>query len=177
MEWPRCPRCRRDFALRSPVRSSLQRVARTVGLHRFHCQFCDHRFTAFFVGEERAETEEEKRREYERVPTSLAATVAWAGGQGEGIVTDLSIAGCSLRVASRIPAEGPFRLQVRIAVAVPPIAVDAAEVVYAGPERLGLQFLGMREEERDRLRQYVHGTARALKAAGGPQAAGGGSGA
>lgn len=165
MEWPRCPRCRRDFALRSPVRNRLQRVARTVGLHRFHCQFCDHRFTAIFVGEDRAQTEEERRRDYERVPTALPAEIAWAGGQAEGTVMDLSIAGCSLRVASWIPAEGPFRLQFRIAAEVPPIAVDAAGVAYAGPGRLGLQFLGMRDEERDRLRQFVHGTARALKAA------------
>lgn len=162
MEELRCPICKRDFVHRSPIKTTLQRLLSAAHFYPFHCQFCDYRFTAFHL--KGLQVQEEDVREYERIPARLPAEIASEGGQtAQAVVTDLSIAGCSLETAAA-PSPGELlRLQFQISKDVSPFVVDAAAVRFAGHGKVGLQFLRIREEEKERLRQFVRGLSVARK--------------
>ena len=155
----RCPECKRVFVRRSPVRGRFQRLLSAVGFYPFHCQFCEHRFTAF-ARPSPPEEEVEDIRDYERIPVRVPATLAWEGGETEGTVTDLSAAGCSVETPTRIPKETLVGLRLHIAERVPPITIEAAVLRYAGQGMLGFQFLRIQELEKARLRDFVLGVAR-----------------
>ena len=156
-----CPRCHQDFVHRSPIRGPYQQVVSALHFYPFMCQLCDHRFTAFSWRNLNAVGDD--YREFERVPARIPTEVSWAAGKTEGTVTDLSIGGCSLRTNTAIPDGESLQLKIRISQKVPPIVVDAAVVRFSDGNKLGLQFLDIREREKERVRDYVRGSSYLLK--------------
>jgi len=156
MKRVRCPRCRKDFVRRSSPQGGWDRTLHLAGLHPFHCQLCGHRFRARGDAEAPPAEDHTERRDYERVPVRLLAEVTWEGGQAQGIVTDISMSGCSLEIEAPISEGDLLGLQVRAEEDAPAIAVDAAVVRSAGPWRVGLRFLRIQDAEKSRLRDLLH---------------------
>ncbi len=159
----RCPECKRVFVRRSPVRGKFQRLLTALGFYPYHCEFCEHRFTAYAKAFKAGE-EEEDVRDYERIPVRVPATLSWEGGEAAGTVTDVSPAGCSVESSAQVPKETLIGLRLHIAERVPPITVEAAVLRRAAQGILGFQFLKMQEMERGRLRDFVLGVRRTLMA-------------
>ncbi len=156
MRLPNCSRCRNDFVRRRAARTPLDRLLAVASIHPFRCQLCGSRFRALSWGARADEEGGGDRREYVRIQARLPARSSGEGPEQEGVVTDVSIAGCSLETAHPIVEGDLVELHLRVREGEPPIVVDAAVVRYAGPWRVGLEFLRMREEAKERLRDLVH---------------------
>lgn len=164
-----CPGCGKDFVRQMPPRGRWDRLLCAAGVFPFRCQLCGRRFRARGEQEPPPAADRIERREYQRLPVRLPAAFGWDRGEGEGIVTDLSIAGCSLEAEAPVAEGDLLRLSLRPEEGAPAIVVEAAVVRYAGPWRVGLQFLRIQGAERDRLRallQQVFQDAEARRAAG-----------
>ena len=169
MRLPNCSRCRQDFVRRRAPRTPLDRLLAVAFIHPFRCQLCGSRFRALWWGGRPDEEGRADRREYVRIQARLPARFSGEGPEQEGVVTDVSIAGCSLETEHPIVEGDLVELHLRVGEGEPPIVVDAAVVRYAGPWRVGLEFLRMQEEAKERLRDLVHRLYRAR--APGPAAA------
>ena len=160
MEGLSCPRCRKDFVRRYRSSGRWHRLLSVAGIRPFRCQLCGHRFTAFAGAEEPADRVALDRREYVRVATRIATRFSWDAGEGEGSITDLSIAGCSLETEAPVTEGTLLRLSLEPDPGSGPIIVEAAVVRHAGPWRIGVQFLRIQDRELDGLREYLHARAR-----------------
>jgi len=148
-----CPKCRAEFVRRSSIAGTAERLMGKVRLLPFRCQACGHRFRKFApsFGDSKAE-----RREFTRVPTRLPANFRGRDEQGQGVVTDLSIAGARLYTGTRIGSGELLQLTIQNPGDRGSLAVDVVVVVRnANPMRLGLAFIEMKPEEKRRLGELV----------------------
>ena len=147
-----CPKCRAEFVRRSSIAGTAERLMGKVRLLPFRCQACGHRFRKFSPssGDSKAE-----RREFMRVPTRLPARFRGRDERGQGVVTDLSIAGARLYTGARIGPGELLQLTIQNPGARGSLAVDVVVVRNANPMRLGLAFIEMKPEEKRRLGELV----------------------
>lgn len=136
----------------------LERILGAASVYPFRCQLCTHRFIRLQWGARYAKGD---RREFERVATRLPVTFQRGSGRREGVITDLSIAGCrlytgagifqgeTLAIAIQVPNPGTGRKPTTI-------TVDVTGVCSVHPMRLGLRFVKMRPEEMERLKHLMH---------------------
>lgn len=150
---PTCPNCGRDFVRRSHRQGLLERVLSVIYVYPFRCQLCMHRFLTLQLGK-RFIKQKVDRREYERIETKLPLAFKGDQAQGEGMTIDLSMAGCALESDATVPEGSLVQLELKNSSA-SPVEVEAAVVRSARQRTIGLQFLRLREEEQERLRQFV----------------------
>ncbi len=151
---PVCPQCGRDFVQRTHRQSLLEQLLSLVYVYPFRCQLCTHRFLALQWGR-RYVREAIDKRQYQRIATQIP--VAFAGDQieGTGVVRDISMGGCGLETDAQLSAGALLQLQLRISDQEAPVIVDAAAVRMVRPKFIGVQFLRLRPQEKDRLSQVI----------------------
>lgn len=150
-----CPKCHGEHVNRSPREGVVERLLSVGYIYPFRCQLCTHRFKALRWGERYVRTAQD-RREYERVPTQLWASIWSEQWRKEGRITDLSVAGAGVETDASIPKDAHIRLTIEKTGQHAAITIDAALVRSSRDGRLGLQFLGVQGDQEARLRQLVH---------------------
>jgi c-di-GMP-binding flagellar brake protein YcgR len=100
---------------------------------------------------------DEERRMYQRFPVNYPITFAHAEGKGKGLVGEISMGGCTVETYAQMTQGAIFHLSFRIRDAVSTIKIDAAMVRNVQPDRVGLEFLKIKEAERERLKNLVRG--------------------
>jgi hypothetical protein len=83
---------------------------------------------------------------------SLSATSA---ATGEGTLLDLSIEGCRIEHARRLPANTYLSLRLLLDAEDSPILVDLAAVRWVGDRECGIQFLSIEPAQLIRLHKFL----------------------
>lgn len=130
----------------------MERVLALLYVYPFRCPRCGHRFRARQWG---ARYVREERREYERVSTRLPVTIVWKGREVGGLVTDLSVAGCSVQMDSRLPVGESLQLRFTAAGEAVGLSVDVVLVRSTRPDGVGLEFAEVQQEQAERLARLV----------------------
>jgi hypothetical protein len=156
MTRPICPNCSKKYVTRVARLGLLEHLLSIFYVYPFKCQLCGYRFKFTQKGV-RYKRIEEDRREYERLPMSLP--VAFSGDQieGEGVLCDISMGGCTFRTAT-LPAGGSIvRMALKISNDVQPVNIDAAVIRNTRKDHIGVEFLSFEAAERERLQLFIRG--------------------
>lgn len=153
---PVCPRCGRDFVQRTHREGLLELLLSVVYVYPFRCQLCAHRFQTMQWGKRYVKGATDKRQ-YQRLETRIPATFSGDQIGGTGVAKDISAGGCGLELAAemQIPTGTLLELQLRISDQEPPVIVEAAAVRAARGKFLGVQFLRIQPQSRERLSQFI----------------------
>lgn len=151
---PRCPHCGKDYTRRTRREGLLEQIASVVYVYPFRCQLCRHRFRVFEFGR-RYERGPADKREYDRLPTWIPATLSADALEDTGVITDLSIAGCAVQTGAKPEPGALIQLSLRVSESALPIVVEAAVVRAVHPAGLGLQFLRISAEDKERLSRQL----------------------
>jgi hypothetical protein len=120
----------------------------------YHCQFCAHRFLVIL-----GRISFSPGRKHKRVPVQYPVYFRPAFGTdavlAAGTMLDLSIGGCTIETPVPVPKAFCLGLQLQVTEQAPPIQIENARVRTVNGKRLGLEFLSLRPEEKDRLRQLT----------------------
>jgi hypothetical protein len=95
------------------------------------------------------------QRQYERIPVRIPASFSWDQGTGLGIITELSMAGCTLDTDTKPVVGALFRISVQPSEPDPAVMIEAAVVRSVRGPGLGLEFLRIQPSEQERLRQFM----------------------
>lgn len=153
---PRCPRCGWRFVRRAQRAGFIERLLSLFNIYPFRCQTCSWRFRALVFGLRFARRRPPDRREYDRLPVSIPATFTGSGVNGAGMVTTISVAGCTLAVEPPPDPGALLTLALAIADSEPPVTMEASVVHAIHSGTAGLAFLQFRGGDEARLRQFVH---------------------
>jgi hypothetical protein len=153
---PECLQCHADIARRVSPSGTVERFLTLFSVYSFRCQVCAHRYRRFTLGADRLAFPSDQRQ-FDRLPTSVRATIVGAQGQSEDVITDLSMGGCTLRTTAPL-AKGAFlHLGLKPSHHGPAILVETAMVRSVRPESVGLEFLEFEGGQKDRLAEFVRG--------------------
>lgn len=151
---PTCPQCGKDYVRRTRREGLFEQIASIFYFYPFRCQLCMYRFRLFQWGTRYTRGPVDKR-EYDRIPTWIPATLSAEGVEDTGVVTDLSIAGCALQTSARPEQGALMQVTLQIAEAPAPVTIEVAVVRAVKPAGLGLQFLRIRAEDKERLSRHL----------------------
>jgi hypothetical protein len=143
-----CPYCRRHTARRHARRTPFERAASLAYVYPYRCEACRRRFHAFRWGR-RYRRVERDRRAYERVETSIPATVLVNGHGIQSAVTSLSPGGCSVTTKASLALGDVVRLH--IGAGDSPLVVDVATVRSIRAPVIGLEFVRLQTGHARRL--------------------------
>ncbi len=104
-----------------------------------------------------AEKQAANKRKFLRIPVSWTTFFSEETQKiiGEGQIIDLSIGGCSIETNVNIPLETQLTMEICPPVFGLPIQIEAARVQWTTDTRFGVEFIGMQELDRERLRRSV----------------------
>lgn len=156
MPRPLCPRCSREYIRRVSRVGLGERLISLFYVYPFRCQLCGHRFQLLQWGIKYKRIEED-RREYERMPVNFPATFAAGGVHGQGLIVDISIAGCSFHTEAQLAEGNILRMGLQVSNQTPPVNVEAAIVRSIRLNRAGVEFLQFENGERERLQRFIRG--------------------
>ncbi len=151
---PECPECHADIVRRISQTGPVERLLNAFSLYSFRCQLCAHRFRTLTLATERAALPPDKRQ-FERLQTSVRATIVGAQGQSEDLITDLSIGGCTLQTTAPLTKGAFLHLGLQPSDYEPAILVETAMVRSVRPEAIGLEFLEFEGGHKERLGRFV----------------------
>ncbi|MGE3541227.1 MAG: PilZ domain-containing protein [Candidatus Tectimicrobiota bacterium] len=151
---PQCPRCGSHFVRRIRPQSPGEHLLRLAHVHPFQCQVCASRFTKYQAEDQRTLPAPD-RRIYERIATAMRVTITDNVRSAEGVASDLSLDGCSLRTTLQIAVGERLRLSLHPDGEAEPIIVDRAIVRSVQPPLAGVQFLQFGTRGRERLSRIV----------------------
>jgi hypothetical protein len=149
-----CPRCGKDFIQRAQREGLLDQILSAVYVYPFRCQLCTHRFRLVQAGK-RYQKEGADKRQYQRFATQVPVTFSGEQISGEGVTKDLSMGGCGLETETKVPTGILLQLRIHILEMEPPVKVEAATVRMARANTLGIEFLRLSSQERNRLAQFI----------------------
>jgi hypothetical protein len=153
---PECPQCHADIARRISRSGPVERLLNFFSLYSFRCQLCAHRYRTFAVGTENIALPSDKRQ-FERLPTSVRATIVGPQGRSEDLITDLSMGGCTLQTTTALTKGAFLHLNLQPSEREAAIVVETAMVRSVRSERVGLEFLEFEGGQRERLARFVRG--------------------
>ena len=151
---PECPDCKQDFVQRARRKGLVDYLLSLAFIYPFRCQLCARRFRTMQWGI-RYSKKPADRRENVRIQVGLPVTIASSHANAKGMVKDLSVRGCRVKTEGHFPEGALLRLHVQVVDNAPPIEVDAAVVRSSHASSIGMEFLRVRREERDRLSRFV----------------------
>jgi len=146
-----CPRCDKDFVQRVSRQGVIERAGGLFFFYPFLCQLCGHRFKRLQWGTRYVKTKID-RRQYERMSVTIPAVLSGESVSGEGLVNDLSIAGCRLSTEAQVSEGHILCLELQPSDAgKTPIVIEATVVRSVHFSSVGVQFLRVSEKENVRL--------------------------
>jgi hypothetical protein len=133
----------------------MERLLNRFRIFSFRCQLCTARFRAY-RSQPTNHTSVADRREYKRLPVSFRANLlAQSAVRMDNRVTDISMGGCTLETTTVLP-EGTFiELVIKPASDEEPIKIETAMVCSSRPESMGIRFLEMVADDKNRLSQVI----------------------
>jgi hypothetical protein len=123
-------------------------------IFQFRCQLCTTRFQARRPGN-RQTSQEFDRREYRRLRTNLAASLILDPPSLDGLVSDISMGGCTLQVTTSLPRGTFVKVVLHAPGGQPDIKIDAAMISSIQPLSIGVKFLEFQPEDKQRMGQLV----------------------
>lgn len=154
MKVPACPECGSDRVGRTHRQGFYERLMSAAYVYPFRCQLCQRRFRRFRWRERYVRVHLD-RRDLERVPCRIPVTFNWKdGGQGDGLVRDISAAGCAIETRAGVSAGALLLLQISPE-GEPTIDVDVGEVRVRHGVFMGVRFVKMSEAHAERLRRMI----------------------
>jgi len=91
------------------------------------------------------------------MPVNFPATFAAGGVSGQGLIVDISIAGCSFHTEAQLVEGNILRMGLQVSNETPPVNVEAAIVRSIRSGRAGVEFLQFENGERERLQHFIRG--------------------
>ena len=154
MRAPACPKCGSGLVGRTHRKGLYERLASAAYVYPFRCQVCHRRFRRFRWGERYVRVHLD-RRDLERVPCRIPVTFHWKDdGQGEGMIRDISAAGCGIESKAPVPVGALLLIQMSPE-GEPPIDVDVGEVRARRGGVVGVRFVKVAEAHAERLRGLI----------------------
>ena len=121
----------------------------------FRCQLCTTRFRAY-RNQLPGQTLVTDRRQYKRLPVSLRANLLAENAlRMDNRVTDISMGGCTLETTTTLPQGTFIELVIKPASDEEPIKIETAMVCSSRPESMGIRFLEMVSDDKNRLSQVI----------------------
>jgi hypothetical protein len=151
---PICPKCHSDFVKRSRRAGLIDHVISSFSIYPFRCQLCSYRFHRFQKGVTYKRIYED-RRDYERLPVNLTATFTIGAVRGHGLVTDISMAGCSLDTETRLGIGDILHMQLQLPNQTNAVDVEAAILRSIYYNRASLEFLRFKSGDKERLQDFI----------------------
>jgi hypothetical protein len=151
---PECPQCHADIARRISQSGPVERLLNFFSIYSFRCQLCAHRYRKLVVGPVAIALPSDKRQ-FERLPTNVRATIVGPQGRSEDLITDLSIGGCTLQTASALTKGAFLHLNLQPSEREAAIVVETAMVRSVRSESVGLEFLEFEGGQKERLARIV----------------------
>jgi hypothetical protein len=150
-----CPFCQSLFVTPVPPEGLLDKLATLISLHPFQCESCKRRFRLKQQGGQPATGSE--RRKAIRVPVRIPVTFESNEVSGEGVLTDMSLHGCSLESQQSLRSGLVIKLNLPAGKGQKPGSTvqQLATVMGINGNRAGLKFLAYSFQERNALTQTV----------------------
>lgn len=96
-----------------------------------------------------------EKREFVRIPVELPVSFSGDGEAGGGLVSVLSVKGCTVISDELILPGATLALHIQLPEQYAPLKIDLAEVRWAQGRECGLEFLRLRLEEKQRLHRFI----------------------
>ena len=151
-----CPFCESLFVTQVPPAGLLDTLATLISLHPFQCESCKRRFRIKQQGGQSSSGQDPRRKSL-RVPVRIPVTFESNEVSGEGMLTDMSLHGCTLETKQNLQSGLVIKLNLPASTAGKPnsTAQQLATVMGVNGNRAGLKFLTYSFQERDALTQTV----------------------
>ena len=94
-------------------------------------------------------------RQYRRIPANCPIVFSAQDTVQDGTLLNLSYPGCAVKSTAALPIGTALELCVLMPDRDFPLALDGAVVRWSTSDTLGLEFVSMREVERERLGGYL----------------------
>lgn len=133
----------------------MERLFNRFRLFSFRCQLCTTRFHAY-RNHPPGQTSAADRRQYTRLPVSFRANlIAENSVRTDNRVTDISMGGCTLETTKTLPQGTFIELVIKPASDEEPIKIETAMVCSSRSESMGIRFLEMVADDKNRLSQVI----------------------
>jgi len=159
METPKtlCPFCESLFVTPVPPAGLLDTLSGLMSLHPFQCESCKKRFRLKQLGGQ-SPTGSERRKSI-RVAVRIPVTFESNEVSGEGVLTDMSLHGCSLESQQNL--RSGLLIKLNLPAGKPGSTTQQlATVVGVTGTRVGLKFLAYSFQEKNALTQTVTSSVR-----------------
>ena len=153
---PECPQCHADIARRITPSGPVEHLLNFFSIYSFRCQLCAHRYRKFVIGADGIALPSDKRQ-FERLPTNVRATIVGPQGRSEDLITDLSMGGCTLQTTTALTKGTFLHLNLQPLEREAAIVVETAMVRSVRSECVGLEFLELERGHKERLAYFVRG--------------------
>ena len=121
----------------------------------FRCQLCTTHFRTY-RNQPPDQPSGADRRQYKRLPVSFRANLVTGNAvRIDNRVTDISMGGCTLETATALPQGTFIELVIKPASDEEPIKIETAMVCSSRPESMGIRFLEMVTDDKNRLSQVI----------------------
>jgi hypothetical protein len=152
---PSCPHCASPYIKRVRRATTYERLISLLYVYPFSCQLCGHWFKLFRPGVRYVRVDEDQR-EYQRMRVDLPTTLLEGTLTCDGSAIDVSMRGCTVKTAAPLLLGGIVKARLRLPNDEDPVMVEAA-IRNRSHDRIGLEFLRFRGEDRQRLRHFMQG--------------------
>lgn len=149
-----CPACEQNGALRVAREGIGGYLLSLFYIYPYRCKACWRRFRAIRWGTHYV-LRQTNRRHYRRFETHLPVILSWQDTPGEGIVTNLALAGCRLKSDLNLTEKSSLQLKLQLPGEGPEIRVDTAVVRATQTLFASLSFSRLARDERQRLREFL----------------------
>jgi c-di-GMP-binding flagellar brake protein YcgR len=149
-----CPSCGTSFVRVCYDERAIERILNRLRMFSFRCQLCTTRFRAY--RNQPAALSVVDRRQYKRLPVSFRANLLTEKAMRmDNRVTDISMGGCTLETTTTLPQGTFIELVIKPASDEEPIKIETAMVCSSRPESMGIRFLEMVGDDKNRLSQVI----------------------
>ncbi len=149
-----CPACGTPCVRVSARSGVIEKAFNWLNIFQFRCQLCTTRFQARRPGN-RQTSQEFDRREYRRLRTNLAASLVLDPPAVDGLVSDISMGGCTLQAATSLPKGTFVKVLLHVPGGQPDIKVEAAMICSIQPLSVGVKFLEFQPQDKQRMGELV----------------------
>ena len=153
MNAPSCPRCSRRNVRRTSRLGVGERLLSAFYVYPFRCQVCSHRFRVVQWGVRYARLTDV--REFDRIPVRLVAAVDDGRTHFQGETINLSVDGCAVETDAAFLPDTSVHVQLHLPHEERPVEVASAVVRTAREGAVGLHFVRMDADSRQRLRRFM----------------------
>ncbi|MGZ8365817.1 MAG: PilZ domain-containing protein [Nitrospira sp.] len=155
MRDPHCPSCGTPFVRVLYDEGTVERILNRFRMFSFRCQLCTARFRVYRP-QRPAQPSVSDRRQYKRLSVSFRANLlAGNARRMDNRVTDISMGGCTLETTATLPQGSFIELVIKPASNDEPIKIGTAMVCSSRPESMGIRFLEMVADDKNRLSQVI----------------------